>query len=89
MNATVKTPEQVNLDTLQDYDLIGFGSGIDSGKHYKPLLDFVESLPETNKTLGFIFSTSAMQGDAKVATDHSMLKKTTVKRVYRSRRIQL
>jgi len=33
LDAQVKIPEQVVLKELQDYDFIGFGSGIDSGKH--------------------------------------------------------
>ncbi len=74
LQANVKTPEQVNLQELQEYDLIGFGAGIDSGKHYKPLLDLVDRLPEVNKKTGFIFSTSAMQGETKVKQDHSLLR---------------
>lgn len=74
LHAKVKTPEQVILEELQEYDLIGFGAGIDSGRHYKPLLDFVDRLPEVNKKAGFIFSTSAMQGETKVKKDHSLLR---------------
>jgi len=74
LDATVKTPEKVTLETLKEYDLIGFGAGIDSGRHYKPLLDFVDTIPDVNKKLGFIFSTSAVQGQAKVKKDHSMLR---------------
>jgi flavodoxin len=75
LHAQVKTPEQVIPEELQEYDLIGFGAGIDSGSHYKPLLDLADRLPEANKKLGFIFSTSAIQGEAKVAKDHSMLRR--------------
>ncbi len=32
LDAQTKTPEQSNPQELQEYDLIGFGSGIDSGK---------------------------------------------------------
>lgn len=38
------------------------------------MLDLADMLPEVNKKLTFIFSTSAIQGDAKVAKDHSMLR---------------
>jgi flavodoxin len=74
LHADVKTPEQVIMEELQDYDLIGFGSGIDSGKHYKPLLDLVDRLPIVDKKASFIFSTSAMQGESKVKKDHSLLR---------------
>lgn len=74
LHAQIKTPKQVITEELKEYDLIGFGSGIDSDRHYKPLLDVVDMLPEANKKLGFIFSTSATQGEAKVAKDHSLLR---------------
>jgi len=28
LDAQIKTPQQINLEELQEYDLIGFGSGI-------------------------------------------------------------
>ncbi len=74
LHATVKTPEQVDLEELKEYHLIGFGAGIDSGRHYKQLLDFVDGLQDVEKKAGFIFSTSAVQGEAKVRKDHSLLR---------------
>lgn len=74
LGAKIITPDQVILKALEEYDIIGFGAGIDSGRHYKPLLDLVDMLPEANKKPAFIFSTSAIQGDAKVAKDHSTLR---------------
>ena len=88
LQAIVKTPEQLILEELQDYDLIGFGAGIDSGRHYKPLLDLADRLPDVNKKASFIFSTSAIQGDNKVKKDHSLLRqKLESKGVHNSRRI--
>lgn len=83
LNAKVKTPEQVNLEELQEYDLIGFGAGIDSGKHYKPLLDFVDKLPVVNNKAGFIFSTSAIQGENKVKKDHALLRQKLESKGYK------
>lgn len=74
LHAQVLTPKEVVIEELQNYDLIGFGSGIDSGKHYQPLLDLVDELPKVNQQLGFIFSTSAIQGHDKVQKDHSLLR---------------
>jgi len=74
LNAEVKTPSQIVPGELREYDLIGFGAGIDSGRHYKPLLDLVDRLPNVNEKAGFIFSTSAIQGEAKVKKDHSLLR---------------
>ncbi len=57
LDAQIKTPQQVNPEELQEYDLIGFGSGIDSGKHHKVLLDFADKLPQVTNKKAFIFST--------------------------------
>lgn len=74
LNATIKTTDEVTLEELQEYDLIGFGAGIDSGRHYKPLIDLADRLPNVKKKAGFIFSTSAIQGENKVKKDHLLLR---------------
>ena len=74
LDAQIKTPQQTSPEELQEYDLIGFGSGIDSGKHYEVLLDFADKLPEVTGKKAFIFSTSAITGGEKVAKDHSSLR---------------
>ncbi|MHA2180959.1 MAG: flavodoxin family protein [Promethearchaeota archaeon] len=74
LDAQIKTPQEIKPEELQDYNLIGFGSGIYGGKHHKHLLDLADKLlPVTNKKI-FIFSTSALTGKAKVAEDHSLLR---------------
>jgi flavodoxin len=74
LDAQMKTPQQTNPGELGDYDLIGFGSGIDSGRHYKELLDFADALPRVAGKKAFIFSTSAIMGADKVGKDHSALR---------------
>ena len=75
LEAEIKTPQQTNPEELQHYDLVGFGSGIDSEKHYKVLLDFADKLPQVTNKQAFIFSTGAMTGKEKVAKDHLSLRK--------------
>jgi flavodoxin len=53
--------EQVNANMLEQYDLIGFGSGIYFGKHHESLLDFVGKLPVFKNKKAFIFSTSGLR----------------------------
>jgi flavodoxin len=60
LDAQMKTPQQTDPDELKQYDLVGFGSGIDSGKHYPELLDFADRLPQVTDKKAFIFSTSGM-----------------------------
>ena len=74
LGAEVENPLEMNGDELQAYDLIGFGSGIDSGKHYRELLDFADKLTPAGGKRCFIFSTSAIQGDEKVTKDHARLR---------------
>ena len=57
LGADVVTPQEANPAELAGYDLIGFGSGIDSGKHYAPLLDLADRLPTVTARKAFVFST--------------------------------
>jgi flavodoxin len=74
LNASIKTPQQVNPEELQEYDLIGLGSGIYGAKHHKFLLDLADQLPQVTDKKAFIFSTSAFTGKNKVVKDHSSLR---------------
>jgi flavodoxin len=60
LDAKVKSPQQTNPEELNQYDLVGFGAGIDSGKHYKEILDFADNLPQVTNKKAFVFSTSGM-----------------------------
>ncbi len=74
LDAQIKTPQQINPKELQEYSLIGFGAGIDSGKHYRELLDFADTLPQVTDKKAFIFSTSGITGKKKLAKDHLALR---------------
>jgi len=74
LDAQIKTPQQVNPVELQEYDIIGFGSGIYGAKHHEFLLDLTDTLPRVTDGKAFIFSTSAFTGKAKVEKDHSLLR---------------
>ena len=60
LDGQVKSPQQTNPEELPNYDLVGFGSGIDSGKNYKELLDFANTIPHVTNKKAFVFSTSGM-----------------------------
>ena len=74
LDGAVKTPTEVDPNGLSDYDLIGFGSGISFGKHYKVLLDFADKLPPVTNKKAFIFSTSGQTG--KTPKFHQKLRET-------------
>jgi flavodoxin len=56
LDAEVRRPADVNVEALAEYDLIGFGSGIAFGKHYQPLLKWVDALPALDKK-AFVLTT--------------------------------
>ena len=74
LDAQIKSPQDTGFDELKKYDLIGFGAGIDSGKHYRELLDFADALPQVTDKKAIIFSTSGIAGEKKLAKDHSALR---------------
>jgi flavodoxin len=82
LDAEIQTPRQVNPADLVGYDLIGFGSGIYSGKHHQDLIDLVDNLPPAPAMKAFIFSTSAIVGKEKVAKDHARLREKLQSRGY-------
>jgi len=61
INAKVIKPEDFDLATISDYDLIGFGSGIYNQKNHKSLFDLVERLKIQNHQRAFIFSTATVK----------------------------
>lgn len=83
LGADIKTTTQAKTVELEDYDLIGFGAGIDSGMHYKELLDFANTIVINDGSKKcFIFSTSAVQGKNKVAKDHEKLREILIAKQY-------
>jgi len=74
LDAQIKTPQQTSPEELQEYGLVGFGSGIDSDRHYQVLLDFADKLTQLKNKSAFIFSTSAMTGEEKLVKDHAVLR---------------
>ena len=74
LDSQVKTPQQTDPEELHEYDLLGFGSGIDSDKHYRVLLDFADKLSQLADKNVIIFSTSGLTGEEKRVKDHSALR---------------
>ncbi len=72
IHAAIVSPQSVDHDLIDKYDLIGFGSGIYMWKHHKSLFDLVNSLPNMKGKKAFIFSTS---GVGKTSLHFSLKKK--------------
>ncbi|MGA2680482.1 MAG: flavodoxin family protein [Candidatus Bathyarchaeia archaeon] len=71
--AEVKTPEQIDPNTLASLELVGFGSGVYFGKLGKTLLELADKIPQVTSKNAFIFSTSGRTGKA-AAKFHKTLK---------------
>ena len=82
LDATIRSPEETRSDDVQEYDLIGFGSGIYDGMHHKKLLDLAERLPDTDSKKAFLFSTSAIVNEDKVTKDHTALRNVLRRKGY-------
>jgi flavodoxin len=78
LDAQIRTPQQIRHEELQEYDLVGFGSGIYDGKHHQLLLDLADQLPKTANRKAFLFSTCGVPvfGMTKelIAKNHSPLR---------------
>jgi flavodoxin len=75
-DAQIKRPQQINPEELQDYSLIGFGSGIYDGKHHKSLLNLADRLPQIVNKKVFIFSTCG--APRVVMNDESLLREKLI-----------
>ncbi|MFX1415251.1 MAG: flavodoxin family protein [Promethearchaeota archaeon] len=57
LGAQIKTPREIDIEEIQEYSLVGFGSGIYSAKHHKSVLELADRLPPVTGRKAFIFST--------------------------------
>ena len=74
LDAILKKPSQIKIEEIQDYDLVGFGSGIYGAKHHESLLELADELPQVRNKKAFLFSTAALTNKKKVIQDHSKLR---------------
>lgn len=84
LGAEIVSPDTVQPESLGEYDLVGFGSGIYDAKHHVKLLRLAESLQAAEGRKAFLFSTdgtprltivSAATFHKKMFTDHAALRK--------------
>lgn len=64
LKADIIKTNDVDVNILKDYDLIGFGSGIYYSKLHKSIFDLIDKLPILSNKKAFVFSTSG-QGKEK------------------------
>jgi len=74
LDTQIKKPKELKPEDIQEYNLIGFGSGIYGEKHHKTLLDLADKLPQVNNKKAFLFSTAGIISKNKIAKDHLCLR---------------
>ncbi|MCX5971255.1 MAG: flavodoxin family protein [Coprothermobacterota bacterium] len=86
LEAQIRTPQQIRHEELQEYDLVGFGSGIYDGKHHQLLLDLADQQPKVTNRKAFLFSTCGVPafGMTKelMAKNHSPLREKLLSKGY-------
>jgi flavodoxin len=63
LKADVVDAGKVKIEEIENYDVVGFGSGIFYGKFHKNILRLIDGLPKLKDKKAFVFSTSG-QGKA-------------------------
>jgi len=58
LEAKLVKPQELDINTIVEYDLVGFGSGIYMGKHHESLFKLADALPIFKNKNAFIFNTS-------------------------------
>jgi len=62
LGAEVKKPIEVEFNACDEYDLVGFGSGIYHSKHHDSLFRLIQQCPtKKHGSKVFVFSTSGME----------------------------
>jgi len=82
LDSDIKQPQEVNLHEIQNFELVGFGSGIFSDKHSDSIINLANELPVVNDKKAYIFSTSSIIKKDKNVKDHSVLKEILLSKGY-------
>ena len=78
IDAEFKEAKDVNTEDINNYDILGFGSGVYNGRLHSKLSEIIEKLPYQNDKKSFIFSTTGSMAYSKLAHDRfrpSLIKK--------------
>ena len=60
LSAAISQPIEAMIKKINQYDLVGFGSGIYDAMHHPALLDLADKLPDLKRKRVFLFSTAGV-----------------------------
>ena len=58
LSAKIMMPADITSETIESYDLIGFGSGIYNQKHHASLFAMIDKIKSQDHRKAFVFSTN-------------------------------
>ena len=69
IEAELKEAKDVNTEDINNYDIIGFGSGVYSGRLHEDLSKIIDKISYQHNKKSFIFSTTGSMTYSKLAHD--------------------
>ena len=69
VGADLKEAKEVKAEDINNYEIIGFGSGVYNGRFHKDLLEIIDNISHQDNKKAFIFSTSGSLSYSRLAHD--------------------
>ena len=69
IEAELKEAKEVSAGDINNYDIIGFGSGVYNGRLYRDISEIIDKIPYQNNKKSFIFSTTGSLSYSRLAHD--------------------
>ena len=69
IGADLKEAREVRAEDINNYEIIGFGSGVYNGRFHKDLLEIIDKIPHQDSKKVFIFSTTGSLSYSRLAHD--------------------
>lgn len=69
IGADLKEAREVRAEDINNYEIIGFGSGVYNGRFHKDLLEIIDNISHQDNKKAFIFSTTGSLSYSRLAHD--------------------
>ena len=69
IGADLEEAKEVRIENINNYEIIGFGSGVYNGRFHKDLLEIIDNIPHQDNKKAFIFSTTGSLSYSRLAHD--------------------
>jgi flavodoxin len=69
IDVDLEEAKEVRTEDINNYEIIGFGSGVYNGRFHKDLLEIIDNIPHQDNKKAFIFSTTGSLSYSRLAHD--------------------